>query len=69
MSIVTRFPAPFSIRPTFFHVLFLLLLVGLWKPFLLPFMSLTRFDFRWALVFLILSLCTQTVSIYFSWMT
>lgn len=43
--------------------------MGLLKPFLLPFMSCARFDFRWALAFLLPPLYTQTVSVYFSWMT
>lgn len=58
---------PHSLSVLLFHLWFLLLLVGLWKPFLLPFMSFPRFNFRWALAFLMTSLGIQCL--YFSCMT
>lgn len=60
MSFVTRPPAPFSSGPMF-PLVFLLLLLHLLKPFLLPFISLSGFNSMWILAFLTPSLLTQIV--------
>lgn len=52
-----------------FFLIFILLLVYLWKSLLLPFMSLIRLKSAWALAFLTLSWHTSTVSLYTSWIT
>lgn len=59
MSFVTRFPVSFSNGATFFLV-FILLLIQLKKPFLLPDTFLTM----WALAFLSPLLHVQIVSLY-----
>ena len=64
MSFVTRFPDPFSSRPTF-SLVFLLLLIYLQKPFL-SFFCLSRFSSRIHFVTLTQTLHHQIVSLCYS---
>lgn len=68
MPFVSRSPGVLS-GETMFSLVFILLLVYLWKSLLLPFMFLTRFRSGWALAFpgLTLSWHTRTVSLYTFW--
>lgn len=67
VSFVNRSSATFS-SETIFSLL-LLLLSYLYRPFLLPFLSLVRFIIRCALTLLSASLCVQIVTVYSSWLT
>lgn len=62
-SPVASVPASFCSGPIF-SLVFLLLLIHLKKPFLLSLTSLTRFNCKWALAFLITFLYTLTTSLY-----
>lgn len=66
LSFVTKSPAPFNMRSTFFPV-FLLVWIDLLKTFLLPCVHPTRFNSRQPLPFLRPSLYVQAG--YYSWVT
>ena len=68
LPFVTSSPVPFSCR-FMFSLVFLLLFMYLYKPFLLPFMSFARFNSRSALAFLTPSMQDQTITLHCSWVT